>query len=279
METIFAYKEEVRLLFVNRKYSKVVSIFFLSFLLCFSLCSKLVYADRGEVDSIVYIGENQTEVVAICSTANMVADTEILVYTGNDGLLSFSNNNYTKLPVDKRRDFMETALLSTKESGLGNQVKNKVYNFISDQDKTTSAAVKYLRSDISADFASAVSWFKPFGSVFGVILGVLSLFIFMFIGVSILVDIAYMVLPGIRVMIEGGMSGRPKWVSREAYSAVRESEQSVESQGYKGYMSLYFKRRVPSILAMSIALGYLISGQIYDIIVYIIDSFSWIFTV
>lgn len=266
------------MLFISRKCSKLLSMFLMSFLLCFSFISYPVYADRGEVDSIVYVGENQTEIVAICSAANGVANTDVLVYTGNDGLLSFSNNKYTKLPVDTRRDFMETALLSTKESGLGTQIKNKVYNFISEQDKTTSAAVKYLRSDISADFASAVSWFKPFGSMFGVVLGLLSLFIFMFIGVSILVDIAYMVLPGIRVMVEGGRSGRPKWVSREAYSAVMESEQSVESNGYKGYMSLYFKRRVPSILLMSIALGYLISGQIYDIIVYIIDSFSWIFT-
>jgi len=261
-----------------RRHSKFLIMFILIISSVIS-SNKIVLADRREVDSIVYVGENQTEILAICTSANSLVGKEIIVYTGGDGLLSFSNNNYTKLPVDKRKDFMETALLSTKESGLGNQVKNKVYNFIAEQDKTTSAAVKYLRSDVSADFASAVSWFKPFGSVFGVILGMLSLFIFMFIGVSVLVDIAYMVLPGIRVMLEGGMSGRPKWVSREAYSAVRECEQSVESQGYKGYMSLYFKRRVPSIMAMSIALGYLISGQVYEIVVYIIDSFSWIFTV
>ena len=234
--------------------------------------------DRSDVDSITFIGENQTAVMSICSKANNLAGSKILVYEGKDGMLSFSNSKYALLPVDVRRDFMETALLTTKESGLGSQIKNKVYNFIAEQDTTTSAAVKYLRSDASADFAAAASWFKPFGSVFGVVLGLLSLFIFMFIGVSIMVDIAYMALPGVRVMLEGGKSGKPKWVSGEAYSSVKESEGVMQNNDYKGYMGLYLKRRVPSVIVMSIALGYLISGQIYEIIVYVIDSFSWIFS-
>ncbi|MGV3076270.1 hypothetical protein ACEE21_14390 [Clostridium baratii] len=254
----------------------LIFMFLLSSIL---LIGQTAYAsDRGDVDSITFIGENQTAIVSICSKANKIAGSKIIVYEGKDGMLSFSNSKYALLPVDVRRDFMETALLTTKESGLGTQIKNKVYNFIADQDTTTSAAVKYLRSDASADFATAASWFKPFGSTFGVVLGLLSLFIFMFIGLSIMVDIAYMALPGVRVMLEGGMSGKPKWVSGEAYSSVKESEGVMQNNSYKGYMGLYFRRRVPSVIIMSIALGYLISGQIYDIIVYIIDSFSWIFS-
>lgn len=256
---------------------KVVNKFLLLVLLISLVSSKVVLADRSDIDSITYIGENQASVVAICSSANEVANSEILVYTGSDGLLSFSNKKYAQLTIDVRRDFMETALLSTKESGLGTQVKNKVYNFIADQDSTTSAAMRYLRSDASADFATASSWFKPFGSVFGIILGVLSLFIFMFIGISIMIDIAYMVLPGFRVLLEGGEDAKPKFVSPEAYSSIKESESSMQSNDYKGYMSLYFKRRVPSVIIMAIALGYLISGQIYDIVVYLIDSFTWVF--
>lgn len=259
---------------ISRRLSKFLLVFlFLLIPVIFS--TKVVHADRADVDSIAYIGENQTVVLAICSAANEVAGSKILVYTGSDGLLSFSNKSYALLTVDVRRDFMEKALLGTKESGLGTQVKNKVYNFIEEQDSTTSSAVKYLRSDTSADFATASTWFKPFGSVFGVILGILSLFIFMFIGVSILIDIAYMALPGVRILLEGGKSGKPKWVSIEAYSSIKESEDFVQNN-YKDYMGLYFKKRVPSIISISVALGYLISGQIYSIIVYIIDSFSWI---
>lgn len=254
-----------------------IVIAFVSLITVFTFGLNVHAESREDVDSVVYVSENQPEILSICSKANDVADEDILIYTGNDGLLSFSNKKYSDLTVDVRRDFMETALLSTKESGLGNQVKNKVYNFIAEQDTTTSAAVKYLRSDASTDFASAAAWFKPFGSVAGVVLGVISLFIFMFMGLSILFDVAYMVLPGFRVFVEGGKNERPRWVTREAYSAVKESEEGINHTEYKSYMSLYFKRRVPSLILMSIALGYLISGQIYDIIVFFIDSFSWMF--
>lgn len=235
-----------------------------------------VLAERDSVDSIIYIAENRVELSAICSRSNDVVNKEILVYTGNDGLLSFSNKKYNELPEDEKRKFMEEALLRTKESGLGVQIKNKTYNFIAKQDSTTSAAVKFLRSDASSDFAEAASWFKPFGSVFGVVMGFLSLFIFMFMGLSIVIDLAYMSLPLFRLWVEKEEGKKPKLVSNEAYSAVKKSESSV-TENYEGYMSIYFKRRTGSIILMAIALGYLISGQIYDIVVYIIDSFAVMF--
>ena len=254
----------------------MIMLFIISLVSVF-LFSTSVLADREDVDSVIFIAKNQAEISSICSRANSVVDSEILVYTGNDGLLSFSNSRYKNLPTNERRDFMETALLLTKESGMGSQIKNKTYNFIAKQDTTTSAAVKYLRSDASTDFAEAASWFKPFGSVAGVILGVLSLFIFMFLGLSILIDVAYMALPPFRLMISNGRDEKPKFISTEAYSSVKKSESTMTGEYYEGYMSIYFKRRVSSIILMSIALGYLISGQIYDIIVYIIDSFTWMF--
>lgn len=253
---------------------KKVILLFISTIIIFMSMGVNAFADRKDVDSVVFIAKNQTELLSICTTANNVAGKKILVYTGNDGLLTFSNSAYSELTVDIRRDFMETALLGVKESGIGSQMKNKVYNFIANQDTTTSAAMKFLRSDTSADFAKASAWFKPFGSTIGVVLGLLSLLIFMFIGLSTLIDIAYMSLPAFRLLVEGGKDGKPRLISVEAYTAVKESETGTN---YKGYMSIYFNRRIPSILIMSICLGYLISGKIYSIIVYIIDAFTWIF--
>ena len=260
------------------KTAKCFLVIMVSIIYTLSIGIVSVNADRSDVDSIAYVGINQAAISSICSSANEVAGVEILVYTGNDGMLSFSNKNYTSLDVATRRDFMETALIGVKESNLGTKVKNKVYNFISDQDSTSSAAVKYLRSDASADFAGAMAWVKPSSSVFGVILGVLSILIFMLIGLSILFDSAYMVLPGFRVFVEKGESdNRPRFITRECYSSVKEAEESIKGNDYKNCMSTYFKRRVPSIVIMAIALGYLISGQIYDIFVFFIDSFSWMF--
>ena len=104
--------------------------------------SSHVYA-REDVDSVVYTAVNMAEITAICSRANAVAGVEILTYSGDDGLLSFSNKNYSTLDLETKKEFMEVALLTTKESSMGSQIKNKVYNFIASQDTTTSAALKF----------------------------------------------------------------------------------------------------------------------------------------
>lgn len=244
--------------------------------LTFALGSSCVYA-RDEVDSVIFITENSVELTNICQTANNVAGSEILVYTANDGLLSFSNKKYSDLQMDVRKAFMETALLKTKESGMGSQVKNKTYNFIAEQDTTTSAAVKFLRSNASTDFARAAALFRPFGSAAGVVLGLLALGIFMFMGLSILIDIAYLSLPVFKVAMDADKNKRPRFVSREAYSSSIEAEESIKSGTYDSALGKYLRRRTSALIVMSIAVSYLISGKLYDFIAWLIDSFGWIF--
>lgn len=241
-------------------------------ILFFISSSMVAFAERSDVDSIAYVAKNQGELMRICTISNQVVGTEVLVYTGDDGMLSFSNSNYNKLIYQDRQDFMNKALQLIKESGMSNQVKNKAFNFVADQDSTMSATVKYLKSDASSDFATASVWFKPFGSFAGKVMGFLAIAIFSLLGLSILFDWAYIVIPIIRVILtKGDDSKKPFGVSMEAYKSVTEVEGSVD---YKSVAKLYLGRRVPAIIAMSICLSYLISGKIYDIIVFFMNSFT-----
>lgn len=253
---------------------KRYSFLYVFLMICMMFSSVIfVHADRSDVDSLCNIGTGQSAVVGICNRANEVAgkNVEILVYTASDGILSFSNKDYKDLDMDTRRDFMETALSATKESGLGSKTKNKVYNFIEQQDSTVSAAVKYLKSDASADFVGAKSWFRPFSGVFGYIMGFLCLAIFMFLGASIVFDIAYLVLPGMQLLLEhGNTDKRPFGVSREAWKTQREIESADK---YQNAVVVYAKRRVGIILICSLCLAYVISGKVYDIIIFFIDIF------
>lgn len=233
-----------------------------------------VYADRSDVDSVAYVGESHNVIYSICDTANKQVGRDILVYTSADGLLTFSNKEYSELVVSEKRDFMEVALLSTKESNLGTQTKNKVYNFIAEQDTTSSQAVKYLRSNASSDFASAAALLKPFTPGIGMALGVLSLGIFLFIGLSIVLDCAYLTLPLFKSVMDRDDGKRPRFISREAFSATVESEMSVGSGNYREAIGPYIIRRIKAIVLMALALGYLISGQIYDLVAYFVDAFS-----
>lgn len=231
----------------------------------------LVFAS-DDVDAVCDLGKGNGAVNAICSRANDEAGTKILEYSGKDGVLTFSNRKYNELDLEEKRNFMEAALKMTKECRLGPQIKNKVYNFIEQQDSTTSAAVKYLKSDAQADFVSAKAWFRPFGSVFGVLMGIVCLLIFLFLGASIVFDIAYLVIPGFQAIVERGEEHkRPFGISREAWKTQQELE---SASVYRNPIGTYCKRRIGLIILCSICLGYVISGAIYDVLSLFIDAFT-----
>ena len=247
-------------------------VLLISFMTVLLFSSFIVFADRSDVDAVVTMQANQSEISYVCAQANATVGKTILVYTGNDGMLTFSNKLYSELDMEEKREFMRVALSATKETSLGAQQQNRLYNFIYQQDNAVSAAVKYLQSDTSADFVAAKEWFRPFSSPLSTVMGVLCLLIFIFMGFSIIFDIAYLALPFFQGLLERGEERkRPIGVSREAWAANKEVE---TDERHRGIFSIYLGKRVPAIILMSICLGYVISGYIYDIIIYFIDAFS-----
>lgn len=244
----------------------------LSMLFSILFSSLTVFAERSDVDAVVTMQPGQSEVASVCAQANATVGVDILVYTGDDGMLTFSNRLYSELEMEQKREFMRVALAATKETSLGVQQQNKLYNFIYEQDNAVSAAVKYLQSDTSADFVAAKEWFRPFSSPLSTIMGVLCLLIFIFMGLSIVFDVAYLALPFFQGLLERGEERkRPIGVSREAWAANREVE---TDEKHRGVFSIYLGKRIPAIILMSLCLGYVISGYIYDIVIYFIDAFS-----
>lgn len=236
------------------------------------LSSITVFADRSDVDATITMQPSQGEISSVCAQANATVGEDILVYTGDDGVLTFSNKLYSELDMEEKREFMRVALAATKETSLGVQQQNRLYNFIYEQDNAVSAAVKYLQSDTSADFVAAKEWFRPFSSPLSTVMGVLCLLIFIFMGFSIIIDVAYLSLPFFQGLLERGEERRrPIGVSREAWAANKEVE---TDERHRGIFSIYLGKRIPAIILMSICLGYVISGYIYDIIIYFIDAFS-----
>lgn len=245
----------------------------MAIILCVSTCIVEVRAERSEVDACVTLEKGLGEVSKVCSQANDTCDMDILLYTGSDGVVSFSNSLYSELDMEQKREFMSVALSATQETSLGTQQKNKLYNFIAAQDNTTSAAIKYLKSDASADFVEAKAWLRPFSSPVSTLLGVICLLVFMFISFSALFDCAYLVLPMFQAFLEmGNEKERPFGVSREAWNTMKDIE-NPELRG-RNILAVYFKRRVPSIILCSICLGYIVSGEIYDLMVFFVDAFS-----
>lgn len=235
----------------------------------------IVYAEeKVSVDSVKYIEKDNATITEIVSSVVSLGFNEILSYNPATGMVSFSNKKYNVMNVKRKNDFMKYALGYIKESGLSPASKNKLYHFIESQDGTTAAAIKFLENDASADFVSAIKVLKPFSGFVGGFLGVMCLVIFATMGISIVWDVAYLTLPWFAAILEDKAEDKPFGVSVEAWKSKRESEARTE---YVGPMGLFLKRRGKVLFLASLCLMYLVSGQIYEILSWIVDSFSNIF--
>lgn len=188
--------------------------------------------------------------------------------------VEFNVSTYNRLEQLEKQEVMEIILTGIDNSQLSQISKSKIYNFVSNSDKSTSNLVRQLSGDVRADFASAYSSFRPFTGVLGWILGVFTLLIFIILGLTIVVDLAYIVIPFVQNGLSNeNASAKPRFISPEAWNAVRVAEQSIGSN-YREPVGVYFKSKTKQFIAIGICLLYLVSGKIYDLIAMVIDMFQ-----
>lgn len=183
---------------------------------------------------------------------------------------------YNDLGSEKaKQTIMKSALESINDSGISRVNKVKIYNYVCDQDKSTSSFVRQLSDDVNADFGEAYMMFKPFSGVIGIILGVLTLGTFIALALHITLDICYITIPGIQLALYNEKTNKAKFISIEAQKAVEFAANS-EGTNYVNPMSFYFKHKTKQFIAIGICILYLVSGQIYSLIANIIDAFKGI---
>lgn len=238
--------------------------------------SALPVVFASEIDATLQTVTGSAYLADMCSQANNTVHETILSYESGSGLLRFNNRVYKELDAEDKEKFMECALsyIAKLPSTVSGQMKNSVYNFIAQQDTAVTSAMKYLQVNAGADLVEAEKWFAPFNSVIGTVMGILCILIFLFLGLSILFDIFYIVIPPFQAMLEAGSDGtkKPWGVSREAWGSMRDAEKSEE---YKNVMSLYFKRRAGVLVIVALAITYLVSGEIYDLVIWLVEAFSF----
>lgn len=236
---------------------------------------------RASTDAIKFISDDEaTKSLMESSTKTInsaIGNKNLLVYS-KDGMLSFSSSIYRSLSKDDQRKTMSFALKTIKESQLPSKVKTKVTNFIADQDRTVADSIQALNSDTSSELSSGYAWFIPFASPLSTVLGVFAIIIFVFLTVSIVVDVAYLTVGIFRQFLENG-EGRPKFVSGEAWETAREVDMSLQSGTYKDYLVVYFRKRMSILIITSFVLAYLISGQIYSVFTALLDVFRELFNI
>lgn len=191
---------------------------------------------------------------------------------GDNMNVSLDSTRYLQLSQENKQKVMGICLNGVQNSGISASNRAKIYNFIADSDSAISSLVRQLSNDVTADFAHAYASFKPFTGVLGWILGIATFAIFTLLGLSIVIDISYIVIPPIQwLLLRTVESKKPPLISAEAWNAVKESESKNMN---KTPLSSYFKLKVKEFIVLGVCLLYLVSGQLYILVGYIVDYFQ-----
>lgn len=222
-----------------------------------------------DVNNVVELSKGSGNAAGVVGSINEATNDTILSYDSKNGLVKFNNVRYSKFDLKQKNDFMDKSLSAVKQSSLNTKDKNKLFNFIADQDSTTSTAIRNLKVDAQADIASAAAWYKPFSGGISTLLGVLALATMLFLGITTVIDVAYLAVPMFRIFLDkDDRNERPKLISQEAYKVVIDSENETTGS----YMGLYLRRRAITMIVVGLAIAYLISGSIFDIIAFFFDA-------
>lgn len=208
------------------------------------------------------------------SNVAAVADTDFVTYSFSSNVANITINmtEYNKLGNKAKQDLMQVALDTTYNSNVSKTNRNKIYNALCKQDEPTSALVRQLSEDVNADFAGAYKYFKPFSGPLGVVLGLLTLVIFVILGLTLVIDIAFITLPFVQSLLLN-TDGKAKFVSIEAVNAVKEQESKSGSE-YVNPMGIYLKSKTKQYIAIFICILYLMSGKIFSLLARFMDYFS-----
>lgn len=210
------------------------------------------------------------------SNVAAVADTDFVTYSFSSNVANITINmtEYNKLGNKAKQDLMQVVLDTTYNSNVSKTNRNKIYNALCKQDEPTSALVRQLSEDVNADFAGAYKYFKPFSGPLGVVLGLLTLAIFVILGLTLVIDIAFITLPFVQSLLLN-TDGKAKFVSIEAVNAVKEQESKSGSE-YVNPMGIYLKSKTKQYIAIFICILYLMSGKIFSLLARFMDYFSGI---
>ena len=233
---------------------------------------RIVYAKTGtsfssetiESKASAYVDDSAaiSIFIQVANSSNKYIGSDILSANAIKKVIYFDNNAYRALYVNERKDFLKYALTQIKQSKLNAKSKNKLYNFLSLQDGDASKILRNLEKDLTADIATGKEWYEPFNGPITTILGLVALGVFIGLGLSMVMDIAYLVLPPVRRSVDTKPDGRlPILISAQALNRGT-------------YMAVYLKRRAWAVALVMIALGYLNSGLIFDVVGNFIQVFS-----
>lgn len=292
---------------MSRKSHKILAIIMLSLLM---IGSFMYLKPRADVSASEALRSLKTTVYSgkyTCATDKKSYDyTQVQYKTDGGGFLIYNKvadkdefingTTFETLKAKDKQQFLKDELTianamaydtanGNATHGVSEDTVNEMYRVLQDKSGMGSQLLATLLSETKPDYATANRLYKPFSGVVGTILGVISILIMSLLGITMALDIAFIVIPAFQLLMggdEGGKDGGNKFsklISVEARNAVNAAEGGggaggQDGSGHKMALGVYFKARWKGLVLLGICLLYLVQGQIYSFVAWIIDLLS-----
>lgn len=206
-----------------------------------------------------------------------------------DGVWELQEDAFAKLSSSGQQDLVNDISKFSNECNDDDKahpdVSDKtVENWWKELQSVPGAGTKFMSlilQNTKPDYVTANKIYKPFSGIIGTIMGIIAVLGMGLLGIVMVADIFYIVIPPVRMLVtDEGTGEKRKATSRifsnDAIYAVQVAEDSGDAQngGKKQALGVYLKRRVPMLILLGICLMYLASGSIYVLVGKILDLVS-----
>lgn len=205
-------------------------------------------------------------------------EVDLFKFNGSNEL-TFYEDNFKQARPKEVKKAMTAFIDSLKDSSIAADTQQDIMNQIQESDSDVAALMLPLIFDnTKADLFTAYKWLYPFMSVVRVVFGLGSVVLILLVIASTILDLAFIGLPMWRETTtekaEKSGSKKPFGVSNEALSTVLKVESNLGE--YQNAYLIYFKRRAITYIALSIAILYLVAGELGGLISWVLNLASGI---
>lgn len=224
------------------------------------------FASDTDVLSSTYIAVNDPNVHQIITQSNTKAGVDILGYDAKKGTVTFNYTLYVKLPDSQ--GYLEDTLSIVSSSGLGEQRKSKLFNFIARQDGSSAQALRSLQLTSEADLYKAQSALRWLTSPLGTLVGFITLAIFAGMTLSVVFDISLLTSPALQYFTD---THPDKGI---LFSSTAKRAVQIESTQGTPAITYWVKRRIGAYVIIGGILSAILTGYIFDMMATFLSIFG-----
>lgn len=214
--------------------------------------------------------------VSVSTSDNGDATSLVLFEFDGTSKLTFHDENYNKLNRKDAKKVLTAFINALKDSSISSDSQQSIMDAIVESNSDVSAVMLPLVFDnTKADIFTAYKWLAPFLQVVRVIFGLGAIVVILFAISTTIIDLAFIGLPMWRESTTEKNGGKkPFGVSYEALSTVMAVEKNLES--YQNAYLMYLKRRVTTYIVLSVAILWLVAGEMSGLIGWVLNLASGI---